>query len=188
MAGHSKFKSIKQKKGAEDLKKSKTYSLYSRKIAIAAKINSNPSLNSDLRAIIIKAKENGIPKDIIEGALKKGEKNELAEEIIYEGFGPENIAVIIRCWSANRNKSGSEIRAVFTKFNGNMNSSKFLFKNSHCFNISHLDQNKVLEEIGHLLEDITDDLAICSIENINKILQIMPDLEYEQQYLSLIHI
>lgn len=124
MAGHSKFKNIMHRKGSQDKKRAKLFSRLSREITVSAKLGlPDPNMNPRLRTAINNALAANMPKDNIDKAIKKqtdNEKNNQIEEIIYEGFGPSGVAVMIECITDNKNRTASEIRATFSKYNGNL--------------------------------------------------------------------
>ncbi|MFA7439574.1 MAG: YebC/PmpR family DNA-binding transcriptional regulator [Sphingomonadaceae bacterium] len=133
MAGHSKFKNIMHRKGAQDAKRSRMFSKLAREITTAAKAgNSDPEFNPRLRAVIATAKANSMPKDNIERALKKAEGNdgENYEEIRYEGFGPGGTAIIVEALTDNRNRTATDVRTAFAKNGGNIGGSGTV---SHSF-------------------------------------------------------
>jgi YebC/PmpR family DNA-binding regulatory protein len=126
MAGHSKFKNIMYRKGAQDAKRSKLFSKLAREITTAAKVgNADPEFNPRLRAVIATAKAASMPKDNIERALKKAEGGDAEnyEEIRYEGFGPGGVAVIVEALTDNRNRTATDVRTAFSKNGGNVGSS-----------------------------------------------------------------
>ncbi|PPR36477.1 MAG: putative transcriptional regulatory protein [Alphaproteobacteria bacterium MarineAlpha8_Bin1] len=123
MAGHSKFKNIMHRKGAQDKKRAKLFSRLIREISVAAKLGApDPDSNPRLRTAINNALSSNMSKDSIERAIKKNNSTEVnsIEEIIYEGFGPGGVAILVESMTDNRNRSASEIRAAFSKFNGNL--------------------------------------------------------------------
>ncbi len=123
MAGHSQFKNIMHRKGRQDKAKSKLFSKLAREITVSAKMGlPDPSMNARLRAAIIAARAENMPKDGIERAIKKalGNDAENYDEIRYEGYGPGGIAVIVEVLTDNRNRSAGEMRATFTKAGGNL--------------------------------------------------------------------
>jgi YebC/PmpR family DNA-binding regulatory protein len=116
MAGHSQFKNIMHKKGAKDAQRSKIFGKLAREITVAAKSGlPDPAHNPRLRAAIIAARAENMPKDNIERAIKKaqGGDAENFEEVRYEGFGPGGVAVIIEALTDNRNRTAGEVRASF---------------------------------------------------------------------------
>jgi YebC/PmpR family DNA-binding regulatory protein len=123
MAGHSQFKNIMHRKGRQDAAKSKLFGKLAREITVSAKIGiPDPDMNPRLRAAMIAARAENMPKDNIERAIKKasGGDAETYEEIRYEGYGPGGVAVIVEVLTDNRNRTAGEVRATFTKSGGNL--------------------------------------------------------------------
>jgi YebC/PmpR family DNA-binding regulatory protein len=123
MAGHSQFKNIMYRKGRQDKAKSQLFGKLAREITVAAKLGTpDPAMNARLRAAIIAARAENMPKDNIERAIKKaaGADTENYEEIRYEGYGPGGVAVIVEVLTDNRNRTAGEVRATFTKSGGNL--------------------------------------------------------------------
>jgi YebC/PmpR family DNA-binding regulatory protein len=123
MAGHSQFKNIMHKKGRADKARSKLFSKLAREITVAAKLGMpDPTFNPRLRAAILAAKAENVPKDNIERAIKKsqGGDAESYDEIRYEGYAPAGVAVIVEALTDNRNRTAGEVRAIFTKNGGNL--------------------------------------------------------------------
>jgi YebC/PmpR family DNA-binding regulatory protein len=123
MAGHSQFKNIMHRKGRQDAAKSKLFGKLAREITVSAKIGlPDPAMNPRLRAAIIAARAENMPKDNIERAIKKaqGGEGESYEQIRYEGYGPGGVAVIVEVLTDNRNRTAGEVRAAFTKSGGNL--------------------------------------------------------------------
>ena len=123
MAGHSQFKNIMHRKGRQDKVKSKLFGKLAREITTAAKLGlPDPAMNARLRAAIIAARVENMPKDGIERAIKKasGGDAESYDEIRYEGYGPGGVAVIVEVLTDNRNRTAGEVRAIFTKNGGNL--------------------------------------------------------------------
>jgi YebC/PmpR family DNA-binding regulatory protein len=122
MAGHSQFANIKHRKGAQDAKKAKRFTKILREISVAAKTGQpDPETNPRLRNAMIEARVNNMPKDRIDAAIKKasGEVGgDNFEEIRYEGYAPNGIAIIVEALTDNRNRTASEVRSSFTKFGG----------------------------------------------------------------------
>ncbi len=127
MAGHSKFKNIMHRKGAQDKKRAKIFSRLGREISVSVKSGgSDPESNIRLRSAISSAKALNMPKDNIERAIKKGEGNDPDsnyEEVRYEGYGPEGVAIIIEAMTNNKNRTAAEIRSIFSKCGGNLGES-----------------------------------------------------------------
>jgi YebC/PmpR family DNA-binding regulatory protein len=123
MAGHSQFKNIMHRKGRQDAAKSKLFGKLAREITVSAKMGlPDPTMNARLRAAIIAARAENMPKDNIDRAIKKaaGADGENYEETRYEGYGPGGVAVIVEVLTDNRNRTAGEVRAAFTKSGGNM--------------------------------------------------------------------
>jgi YebC/PmpR family DNA-binding regulatory protein len=124
MAGHSKFKNIMHRKGAQDAKRAKLFSKLGREITVAAKMGGgDPAMNPRLRLGIAAAKAQSMPKDNIEKAILKGTGGSEADnysEIRYEGYGPGGVAVIVDALTNNRNRTAGEVRSCFSKYGGNL--------------------------------------------------------------------
>ena len=126
MAGHSHWAGVKHKKGRVDTQRSKVFSKLSKEITVAAKLGSkDPDMNPRLRSAIQVAKASNVPKTNIERAIKKSEANQdyNYNNFTYEGFGPEKVAVIVETLTDNKNRTVSNIRAIFEKFGGNLGES-----------------------------------------------------------------
>jgi YebC/PmpR family DNA-binding regulatory protein len=166
MAGHSKYKNIMYRKGAQDKKRSALFSKLSREITVAAKMGlPDPEANARLRAAIIAARAQSMPKDNIQRSIDKASAGDAAnyEEIRYEGFGPGGAAIIVEALSDNRNRTATNVRTIFSKNGGNLGASGSV---SHGFERLGLieypasagDADKVLEaaiEAG--AEDVESD-------------------------------
>ncbi len=123
MAGHSQFKNIMHRKGKQDAAKSKVFGKLAREITVAAKLGTpDPAMNPRLRAAVVAARAENMPKDNIERAIKKavGGEGDNYDEIRYEGYGPGGVAVIVEALTDNRNRAASDIRSYFTKSGGNL--------------------------------------------------------------------
>jgi YebC/PmpR family DNA-binding regulatory protein len=124
MAGHSKFKNIMFRKGAQDKKRASLFSKLGREITVAAKIGGpDAEMNARLRTAVAAARAGNMPKDNIERAIKKGAgqgEGDEFEEMRYEGYGPGGVAIIVETLTDNRNRTASEIRAAFSKHGGNL--------------------------------------------------------------------
>ncbi len=134
MAGHSQFKNIMHRKGAQDAKRAKVFTKLIRELTVAAKTGQpDPAANPRLRAAIAAAKEANMPKDTMERAIKRGTgegDDSNYEEVRYEGYGPASVAIIVEALTDNRNRTASEIRSAFGKHGGNLgetNSVSFMF-------------------------------------------------------------
>src|SRR5690242_6549322 len=134
MAGHSQFKNIMHRKGAQDAKRAKVFTKIIRELTVAAKGNPDPAANPRLRAAITAAREQNMPKDTMERAIKRGaggEDNTNYEEVRYEGYGPGGVAIIIEALTDNRNRTAGEVRTAFGKHGGALgetNSVSFMFE------------------------------------------------------------
>ena len=154
MAGHSHWAGIKYKKAAADAKRGKIWSKIARMIIVAAKqAGGDPSANLSLRYAIDKAKAANMPKDTIEKAVKKG-TGELEgtsfEEVLYEGYGPSGVAVMVEALTDNRNRTGPEIKRVFEKHGGSLGTSgcvnwMFTKKGLITVNTANADEEQLLE-------------------------------------------
>ena len=153
MAGHSKFKNIMHRKGAQDKKRSGLFSKLSREITVAAKMGMpDPDMNPRLRAAVNAAKAQSMPKDNIQRAIDKASKGdgENYEEVRYEGYGPGGVALIVEALTDNRNRTATNVRTAFSKNGGNLGASGAV---SHGFERLGLieypdsagDEEKVLE-------------------------------------------
>ncbi len=153
MAGHSKFKNIMHRKGAQDKKRSAQFSKLSREITVAAKMGMpDPDMNPRLRAAVNAAKAQSMPKDNIQRAIDKAVKGDAEnyEEVRYEGYGPGGVALIVEALTDNRNRTATNVRTAFAKNGGNLGASGAV---SHGFERMGLieygakagDEDKVLE-------------------------------------------
>ena len=133
MAGHSKFKNIMYRKGAQDKKRSALFSKLSREITVAARSGlPDPDMNARLRSAVIAARKEGMPKDNIERSINKasGGEGENYEEVRYEGFGPGGVSLIIEALTDNRNRTATNVRTAVSKNGGNLGASGSV---SHAF-------------------------------------------------------
>jgi YebC/PmpR family DNA-binding regulatory protein len=168
MAGHSKWHNIRHKKAKMDAKRGQMFTKIIREITVAARQGGgDPEFNPRLRIAIEKAKKANMPVENIERAIKRG-TGELEgisyEEVVYEGYGPEGVAVIVECLTDNRNRTTSEVRHIFTKHGGNLGASgcvSFLFEEKGVILVpkERYDEEDVFEKaIESGAEDvITDD-------------------------------
>jgi YebC/PmpR family DNA-binding regulatory protein len=126
MAGHSKFKNIMHRKGAQDKKRAAAFAKLSREITVAAKMGlPDPAMNARLRAAVVTARAGGMPKDNIERAISKASASDTAnyEEVRYEGFGPGGVSLIVETLTDNRNRTATNVRTGFAKNGGNLGAS-----------------------------------------------------------------
>ena len=123
MAGHSKWANIQHRKGRQDAARSKLFSKLSKEITVAAKMGDpDPEKNPRLRLAVKEAKSNSVPKDVIDRAIKKSQGGDADsyDEIRYEGYGPNGVAVIVETMTDNRNRTASTVRSTFSKNGGNL--------------------------------------------------------------------
>ncbi|WRS27331.1 YebC/PmpR family DNA-binding transcriptional regulator [Oscillospiraceae bacterium MB08-C2-2] len=154
MSGHSKWSTIKRKKGKTDAQRAKIFTKIGREMAVAIREGgSDPIANGKLRDLISKAKSLNVPNDNIERAIKKaGDKdNDNYESITYEGYGPNGVAVMVECLTDNRNRTAGDLRHYFDKNGGNLGQSGsvgFLFERKGILIIENngLDEDKVMED------------------------------------------
>ena len=155
MSGHSKWANIKHKKEKTDAQRAKVFTKIGKEITIAVKAGGgDPASNSKLRDLILKAKSNNVPNDNIERTIKKamGSTGENYEEVVYEGYGPAGIAVIVEATTDNRNRTAGNVRAAFSKYHGNLGqtgSVSYLFEDKGVIIISNedgdVDEDKLME-------------------------------------------
>jgi YebC/PmpR family DNA-binding regulatory protein len=187
MSGHSKWSSIKHKKGAADAKRGKIFTKLIKEITTAARISGgDPEANARLRVAIAQAKAENMPKDNIEKAIKKGtgalEGGERYEEHTYEGYGPGGVAILIETLTDNKKRTTADVRYILTRLNGNLaeaGSVSWLFskKGYISFDKNAVDGDKIMEialEAG--AEDITEDeneievvTDLSSFESVKKV-------------------
>ncbi len=155
MSGHSKWSTIKRKKEKTDNQRAKVFTKIGREISVAVKAGGpDPNSNSKLKDIIAKAKANNVPNDNIERIIKKAAGEGGAdnyEEIVYEGYGPSGIAVIVETLTDNRNRTAADVRHYFDKYGGNMGQNgcvSFMFNRQGVIAIEkeELDEEKVMED------------------------------------------
>ncbi len=157
MAGHSKWANIKHKKAAADSKRGKAFSKIAREIMVAARSGGgDPAANITLRALIQKARGVNMPADNIDRAIKKGtgegSEGVIFEEIMYEGYAPGGVAVIVHCMTDNKNRTASEVRLAFTKSNSSLSGQGSVtrsFQRKGLINVSAegVDEDELLELI-----------------------------------------
>ena len=146
MAGHSHWAGIKHRKGRADEKRSKIFSKLSKEITVAAKLGSkDPEMNPRLRSAIQAARAANMPKDNIERAINKSElnKNLNYNSLLYEGFGPEKIAIIVEALTDNKNRTASNIRTIFQKFGGNLGESGVASHQFRQLGVIRIDKTKI---------------------------------------------
>ena len=150
MSGHSKWANIKHKKEKTDAQKAKVFTKIGKEITIAVKEGGgDPNSNAKLRDLIAKAKSNNVPNDNIDRTIKKamGGTGENYEEVVYEGYGPAGVAVIVEATTDNRNRTAGNVRSYFSKYHGNMGQTgcvSFLFEDKGVIVIT--DEDGKIEE------------------------------------------
>ena len=182
MAGHSKWANIQHRKGRQDKLRSKLFSKLSKEITVAAKMGDpDPDKNPRLRLAVKEAKSNSMPKDVIDRAIKKsqGGDAETYDEIRYEGYGPNGVAVIVEAMTDNRNRTASTVRSTFSKNGGNLGetgSVGFMFdrKGEVVYPASVADADTVMmAAIEAGAEDVESDednhVIICADTDLNDV-------------------
>ena len=189
MSGHNKWSTIKRKKGANDAARAKIFTKIGRELAVAVKNGGpDPNNNAKLRDVIAKAKQNNVPNDNIERMLKKaaGDTDSTNyEEIIYEGYGPSGVAVVVEALTNNRNRTAGEVRHYFDKAGGNMGnpgSVTFMFSRQGVIIIEKedTDEDQLMEDAleAGATDFLTDDEDIFEIRTEpNDIGLVRDDLE-----------
>lgn len=152
MSGHSKWHSIKHKKALIDAKRGKLFTKVIKELQIAARMGgSDPNANPRLRTAIQAAKDVNMPKDTLERAVKKGAgelEGSAMEEMVYEGYGPAGVAIMVEASSDNKNRTAGEIRHTFTKCGGNMGTTgcvAFQFERKGVITVEDPNEDKVME-------------------------------------------
>ena len=172
MAGHSKWANIQHRKGAQDKKRGKLFTKLIREITVAARVGGgDPDANPRLRLAIDKAKAQSMPKDNIERAIKRGSgqmDGDDYEEILYEGYGPGGVAVMVNCLTDNRNRTVADVRHAFAKFGGNLGadgSVAYLFNKVGLISYpSGVDEDAVMEAA---IEAGAEDVVVNDDESID---------------------
>ena len=168
MSGHSKWNNIKHKKEKSDAAKAKIFTKIGKEMAVAIKAGGpDPNNNSKLRDLIAKAKANNVPNDNIQRTIKKFTDNSDInyEEIVYEGYGPSGVAIIVETSTDNRNRTAGNVRAAFSKYGGNLGQNgcvSYLFEEKGVITIidedEELDEDKLMEDaLESGAEDILSD-------------------------------
>lgn len=187
MAGHSKWKNIMHKKGKTDAQRAKVFAKIGKEISIAVRDGgSDPDANAKLRDLIQKAKANNVPNDNIDRVIKKAEggEGEDYEEIVYEGYGPSGIAVIVETTTDNRNRTGADMRHYFDKYGGNLGTTgcvSFMFSDKGIIAIKNedIDEEQLFEDaIEAGAEDIVNEVEVFEVITSST------DLESVRSYLS----
>ena len=194
MAGHSKWHNIQRRKGAQDAKRGKIFMYHAKNIYTAAKEGGDPDMNPSLRLAIEKAKDDNMPNDNIERAVKKATGNldgASFEEVTYEGYGPSGIAVIVHVLTDNRNRTAAEIRHAFSKNGGNLGSTgcvSFMFDRKGYLVILNEDEKMDEDELTLIAidagaDDIEYENGVFEIytdpDNFNKVRQNLLDENFD---------
>ena len=181
MAGHSKFKNIQHRKGAQDKKRAKIFGRLIKELTVAARGGTDPDSNPRLRTALSAARSANMPKDNIERVLKRaaGGEGETYDEIRYEGYGPGGTALIVESMTDNRNRTASEVRAAFNKYGGSlgeMGSVSFMFDRvgQLIYPADSADPDRMFEaafEAGadNVESDENGHEIICATENYNSV-------------------
>ena len=182
MAGHSQFKNIMHRKGKSDAIRANAFAKLGREITVSAKMGlPDPAMNARLRAAIIAARAQNMPKDNIERAIKKaaGSDGENYDAVRYEGYGPGGVAVIVEALTDNRNRTASNVRALFTKYAGNLGESgsvAFMFGRAGeiSYKAAKASADAMLEAaIDAGADDVHSDadghVVICAFESIGEV-------------------
>jgi len=149
MAGHSHWAGIKHKKGKADKQRSKIFSKLSKEITVAAKLgDKDPAMNSRLRSAIQAARTANMPKDNIERAIDRSSVNSESnfENLRYEGFGPEKVAIIVEALTDNKNRTASNIRTIFQKAGGSLGTQGSASHNFNQLGVIKIDKNEMIDE------------------------------------------
>lgn len=193
MSGHSKWANIKRKKEATDSAKAKIFTKIGREMAVVVKEGGpDPANNSKLATLIAKAKANNVPNDNIERIIKKaagdGDKNNY-ETMVYEGYGPSGVAVIVECLTDNKNRTAADVRHAFDKFGGNLGTSgcvAFMFSDQGTVIIENngADEDKIMEDCFEAGADdfsIEDEVieVVCEPNNVTAVSEALTGLGYK---------
>ena len=186
MAGHSHWAGIKYKKGKADKHRSKIFSKISKEITVAAKLGSRDSqTNPRLRSAIQSARSANMPKDNIERAIDRSEINQDTnyENLRYEGFGPEKIAVIVETLTDNKNRTASNIRTIFQKYGGNLGTLGSASHNFNQFGIIRINKKEISDEeilelainagANECISDKNTHEIICNKEELYKVKKVI---------------
>lgn len=198
MSGHSKWASIKHKKGAADAKRGKLFSKIIKEITIAARQGGDPDKNPSLRTAITKAKESNMPADNIERAIKRG-TGELPgvsyEQVTYEGYAPGGVAIMVEVLTDNKNRTTSEVRSIFSKRGGNMAGTGSVSWIFHKKGYLLIEKSKVEEDrlMSIVLEAGAEDMksedsnfeVTTDIKDFEKVKQALKDAGIEPQVAEL---
>ena len=171
MSGHSKWKNIMHKKEKTDLQRAKVFTKIGKEIAMAVRDGGpDPVSNGKLRDLIAKAKANNVPNDNIERTIKKAsgaDGNVNYEVIMYEGYGPSGVAVIVETTTDNRNRTGADMRHYFDKYGGNLGQTgcvSYMFEDKGVIDAEDIDEEKIMEDALEAgAEDISNEGDVFEI-------------------------
>ncbi len=169
MSGHNKWSQIKNKKGANDQKKAKIFGKFLKAISVAARDNKDPNSNPRLRSIINKARDFEVPNDNIERAINKSSEGKVFEEVIYEAYGPEKVAIIIKTLTDNKNRTLADLKKVLQNNNAKLadqGSVLWAFKNEN-WEFIPLYPQKISDEGAKSLDKIVEDLE--NLEDVSEV-------------------
>lgn len=195
MSGHSKWSTIKRKKGAIDARRGKLFTKLIKEISIAAKEGSpDPEANPRLRLAIANAKGNNMPKENIERAIKKaqGADADSYQEVSYEGYGPNGIAVFVECLTDNTNRTVSNVRSLFSKYGGSLGVSgsvEYLFDRKGVFSMEAPDKFDEDEFTLEMIDAGAEELSVedgyiqitCSLSDFGNIQRKLDELKLEAE-------
>ncbi len=193
MSGHSKWHNIQGRKGKQDAIRSSQFTKMAKLIAVAARSGGDPTMNFSLRIAIEKAKEVGMPKDNIERAIKRGTgelEGAQIEEVIYEGYGPGGVAVLVKCLTDNKNRTVSDIKHIFSVHGGSMAGAGSVMWMFQQMGVIVVEKDKIetkrddfdLKMIEAGAEDIGEDgnsEIKTKIENFQKVLAAVKEMGIE---------
>ena len=194
MSGHSKWSTIKHKKGIADAKRGQKFTKLIKEISVAAKNGADPESNAALRTAILKARLENMPKDNIERAIKKGSGelgNAVYEELQYEGYAPGGVAIIIQCLTDNKNRTASDVRSTLTKNGGSLGATgsvSYMFKTQGIidYDASKYTEDQIMEaalDAGASDVQTNDGVIEVTTEygDFQKVLEAMQKAGFEQE-------
>lgn len=199
MAGHSKWANIKNRKAAQDKKRSGAFTKLAKDITVAARSGADPDSNFRLRLAIQKARQGNMPKDNIDRAIKRGTgelAGDIIEEVVYEGYGPAGVAVVIEASTDNKNRTAAHVRATFNKLGGSLGSSNsvmFMFDRRGVIKIAraniHDNDEFMLQTIDTGALDVIfeeDEVVVyTAMQDFQKVQEALVTLGYETTHAEL---